>query len=236
MLSWIILNSNMVKQRPPLIYSYVIPNDYGAAPNISHGVCTLAICKPKIRRVARPGDWVVATGSTKSGHEGKLIYAMEVTEVMPMKNYEENCRSKKWNAKFPDVSSRGDCIYTDFPDPWGPLPMQTKKITERQIFPRMLRSVHWSLDLDKKTANMIRDLSGNNVLISENFVHVGDNPKTFPSVELKKLIHRGRSHSNKSYTPLLAKWVKRLQSQTNNNQWKSIKRNTCSTLSNSSCV
>ncbi len=45
------------------LYTYFIPFDNGAAPNPFGGICTLAICKPVIRRNAKAGDWVVGTGS-----------------------------------------------------------------------------------------------------------------------------------------------------------------------------
>ena len=45
------------------IYSYVVARDYGFAPNPFYGCCTLATCKPIIRRMAQVGDWVIGTGS-----------------------------------------------------------------------------------------------------------------------------------------------------------------------------
>lgn len=44
------------------LFSYCIPVDDGAAPNPFWGVCTLAICKPAIRRVAEVGDWIAGVG------------------------------------------------------------------------------------------------------------------------------------------------------------------------------
>jgi len=41
------------------VFSYVVKNDGGFAPNPFHGSCTLACCKPKIRNVASAGDIVV---------------------------------------------------------------------------------------------------------------------------------------------------------------------------------
>ena len=45
------------------------------------GSCTLAICKPQIRRVAQPGDWVAGFGAKRSwdglNHEGTLVYDRE---------------------------------------------------------------------------------------------------------------------------------------------------------------
>ena len=43
----------------PHIYSYVVAHDTGAAPNVDGGICTIAICKPAIRRNAQEGDWIV---------------------------------------------------------------------------------------------------------------------------------------------------------------------------------
>lgn len=45
------------------LYTYCIPYDDGVAPNPLWGICTLVICKPGIRRVAKKGDWVVGTVS-----------------------------------------------------------------------------------------------------------------------------------------------------------------------------
>src|SRR4051812_1851154 len=65
----------------PRLFTYTIPVDDGAAPNPFHGMCSLAICKPGIRRVAKKGDWVAGLGSKKA-HSGdlsrKLVYAMRV--------------------------------------------------------------------------------------------------------------------------------------------------------------
>jgi len=34
------------------VYSYIVAYDSGFAPNPFHGICTLACCKPTIRRTA----------------------------------------------------------------------------------------------------------------------------------------------------------------------------------------
>lgn len=41
------------------IYRYILSHDAGMAPCPDDGMITLATCKPVIRRVARPGDWVM---------------------------------------------------------------------------------------------------------------------------------------------------------------------------------
>lgn len=68
----------------PRLFTYTIPVDDGAAPNPFNGMCSLAICKPGIRRVAKPDDWIAGLGSKKapSGDlSGRLVYAMRVEEL-----------------------------------------------------------------------------------------------------------------------------------------------------------
>ncbi len=73
------------------LFSYCIPYDDGAAPNPFWGLCTLAICKPRIRQSAKIGDWVVGTGSAASpvgDVTGKVVYAILVTQKMTMEDYD----------------------------------------------------------------------------------------------------------------------------------------------------
>ena len=73
--------------RIPRLYSYIVANDTGFAPNPFHGYCTLATCKPRIRKTARVGDWIVGTGSKRNGKAGYAVYAMRVTEIMTFDEY-----------------------------------------------------------------------------------------------------------------------------------------------------
>ena len=59
------------------MYTYVIPRDYGFAPNPYLGYCTLATCKPRIRKGAQIGDWIAAYGAADSGIRGKLVVLMQ---------------------------------------------------------------------------------------------------------------------------------------------------------------
>lgn len=95
------------------IYSYVVARDYGFAPNPFHGFCTLATCKPVIRRVARVGDWVVGTGSTENQRRGFLVYAMKVTEVLTFDEYWDDSRflKKRPNLHGSVKQAYGDNIY-----------------------------------------------------------------------------------------------------------------------------
>ncbi len=88
------------------IYSYVLRVDDGAAPNPFWGICTLVICKPRIRKSAEVGDWIVGTGSKRvkladgkiCDFSNKIVYAMKVTEKMTLCEYDGFCR-KNLNKK-----------------------------------------------------------------------------------------------------------------------------------------
>lgn len=69
------------------LFSYVVRYDFGFAPNPFEGWCTVATCKPQIRRAAKVGDWVVGTGSAHKKLTGKLVYAMRVEEVLTFDDY-----------------------------------------------------------------------------------------------------------------------------------------------------
>ena len=74
------------------LYSYVIPRDYGFAPNPYFNYCTLATCKPVIRRCAQLGDWVAAFGAAGSPVHEKLVVLMRVEETLSFDEYWEDER------------------------------------------------------------------------------------------------------------------------------------------------
>ena len=107
-------NENMTR-----LFSYCLRIDDGAAPNPFWGFCTLVICKPKIRRAAKEGDWIVGTGSRRSplgDVSGYLVYAMRVSRKMSMEDYEgfvrKHCRRKVPSWGHADYRRwLGDAIY-----------------------------------------------------------------------------------------------------------------------------
>ncbi len=95
------------------LFSYVVARDYGFAPNPFFGVCTLATCKPRIRKAASVGDWIVGTGSKPKGRQRYLVYVMRVTETMTFNKYwkDERFRRKKPNLRGSMKQAFGDNIY-----------------------------------------------------------------------------------------------------------------------------
>jgi hypothetical protein len=94
------------------LHTYVITVDTGFAPNPNGGYCTLATCKPVIRKNAEPGDWVIATGSTGFGPKERLVYAMRVEEAI---SYDEYFAQDRFERRKPlphdGYDQHGDNIY-----------------------------------------------------------------------------------------------------------------------------
>jgi Nucleotide modification associated domain 2 len=185
----------------PKLFSYCIPYDEGAAPNPYWGICTLVICKPVIRRTAHVGDWIVGTGAVNSpigNASGCVVYAMQVTGIMTMEEYDAYTKAKlpqkipDWN--HPKKPRRlGDSLY-DF-----------------SVSPsRQRRGVH---DL----GNVHRDLGGLNALLSKHFFYFGDQPVPLP-LDLKAIVREGQGHrsdSNAPYFDLFVKWIHSMKQKPN---------------------
>ena len=95
------------------LYSYVVARDYGFAPNPFYDVCTLATCKPKIRKPAQSGDWIIGTGSSRRRKRGYVVFVMRVTETMTFNEYWESprFREKRPNLRGSKKQAFGDNIY-----------------------------------------------------------------------------------------------------------------------------
>ncbi|KWH17503.1 hypothetical protein [Burkholderia multivorans] len=151
------------------IHSYVVRYDSGFAPNPFYGYCTLATCKPSIRRSAAVGDWVVGSGSNdrtvrRGGH---LVYAMRVTEALTFDGYGADPRfaPKKPFRHGSRKQSCGDNIYfRDGPQaPWE----------QRDSF-------HSLPDGSLNANHVRRDTGVDRVLISNEFVYFGGEGPAFP--------------------------------------------------------
>lgn len=176
------------------LFTYCIPVDDGAAPNPYWGICTLAICKPVIRRTANVGDWVVGLGSKNVNgidYSKKVVYAMKITKKMTLKEYDLFC-SEKLRNKIPDIYNNeysrqvGDCIYDFSFD------------SEGVIRP----GVH-------NNDNRSTDLGGKNVLLSDHFYYFGDQAVPLPP-ELHPIIKQGQGHQsykNERYIEAFVEWI-----------------------------
>ena len=92
------------------LYSYVVSRDYGFAPNPFFGICTLATCKPEIRRSAQVNDWIIGTGGVANSRSGILVFAMKVTDITTFDEYWSN---PKYARKKPFLFGSEKLAYGD---------------------------------------------------------------------------------------------------------------------------
>lgn len=180
----------------PRLFTYRLRYDDGAAPNPFGGTCTLVICKPRIRKHAREGDWVAGTGAVTSGLPDaahRLVYAMKVTKQMSMEDYDRYAK-RSLPVKTPDPRSRdphrriGDAIYDFSTNP-----------------PRVRDGVHGE-------KNRETDLSGRFALLSDHFFYFGRNAVALPE-DLCPIVKEGqgeKSNANAPYFDRFVEWIEAL--------------------------
>lgn len=157
------------------LYAYAITRDFGFAPNPFHGLCTLATCKPDIRKSAKVGDWIMGIGgSSLPSVKGKCILLMKVSEKVSFQDYwdQERFTLKRPVRNGSRVQMLGDNIYhKDENSDW---------IQED--------SHHSNTDGSPNLVNLNRDTGRTDqVLLSNYFLYFGD--KALP-VDLESIGYR----------------------------------------------
>lgn len=158
---------------------YVVARDFGFAPNPFNGVCTLATCKPKIRRVAKVGDWVVGMGGSKIKATGRCVYFMQVTGSMSFNEYwaEPMFKCKQPVRNGSRKVMVGDNIYhrADKADLWA-----------------QADSHHSNPDGSPELWNIATDTSVDRMLYSTRFVYYGSSAPVVPQALLDEIGYTNR--------------------------------------------
>ncbi|MBI5488808.1 MAG: hypothetical protein HY905_15845 [Deltaproteobacteria bacterium] len=179
------------------LFSYILRYDDGFAPNPFHGRCTLACCKPVIRRVAQPGDWVVGLTSGGVG----VVYAMQVSEKPPFAQYWSDPRfaRKHPDRECADPKRRcGDNIYR---------PLRDGEFEQRP-------SPHSNDDGTPNEKAMAHDLGGKFVLVGKPFVYFGAHaPPLPPDLEFLKVRRGHRSRFSEEQVERFVAWFGRLRAR-----------------------
>ena len=188
------------------LFSYVVAQDFGFAPNPFYGFCTLATCKPKIRKGAEIGNWIIGTGSRGKGEvqdrRDFLVYAMCVTEVMTFSEYwnDPRFRRKRPNLKGSLKQGYGDNIY--FKNEAGDWHQQDS---------------HHSYEEGKQNRhNICHDTQADRVLISNYYFYWGGEgpkiPEKFLNYNGEDIRKKGSGHKNKFSSDLVEEFIKWLRS------------------------
>lgn len=144
------------------LYCYIMTHDTGFAPNPEHGFLTLATCKPTIRRCADEETWISGWAGVKvyasqdnkefyTDKAQKLIYLARITKKISFEQYwmgEEYKEKKPWNSVC------GDNIY----EPKCTIPVVFEQHDNK--------GGHGKNEME-------HDLSGENVLICDEFYYFG---------------------------------------------------------------
>lgn len=178
--------ANQEGHLPMKLFSYIVARDFGFAPNPFYGFCTLATCKPRVRKHASIGDWVIGTGAvTKYKLAGHLIYAMKVEEIMDFDSYWDDprfaCKKPIMNGSLKQLY--GDNIYHQVKNTW------------------VQSDSHHSLSADRPNqTNIVYDTSAKHLLIARKFVYFGSAapviPDKFRPYQGEDICCHGRGYRN----------------------------------------
>ncbi len=161
------------------LYSYVVARDFGFAPNPFFGFCTLATCKPEIRKRAVVGDWVIGTGSKVRKRGNRIVFGMRVTATMTFNQYwaDPTFASKKPYLLGSKKLAFGDNIYFKNNGTW-----------------HQENSHHSLANGRPNRANIAHDTQTDRVLVSADFVYWGGEGPAIPAAMAKKLCKSGPGH------------------------------------------
>jgi len=179
---WLTFGPSTLGAENTRLFSYVLASDTGFAPNVTGGYCTLACCKPVVRRVARVGDWVVGTLPKYFGRN-RVGYLMRVSETV---TFDDFFNDDRFGKKKPSVDPHGDNIYF-------------KKDGE---FLQLENNHHSEKDVE-------HDTKADRVLVSSLFWYFGGEAPEMP-VQFHPVIKTGPSHKKITDTTLikeLIEWV-----------------------------
>lgn len=158
------------------VFSYIVSHDSGFAPNPFHGYCTLACCKPVIRRCASVGDWIIGISPKRLGNE--IVFTMKVTDKLSFADY---WRDKRFIHKRAKMRSKdqvflvGDNIYQ---------PLKGGGFIQKT-------SLHSNEDGSENLRRKNHDLNGKFVLVSNHFSYFGGATKKIPVKFADLVVTRG---------------------------------------------
>jgi len=188
------------------LYIYVVARDFGFAPNPFHGFCTLATCKPDIRKVAKIGDWIMGVGGSRLKATGRCLYLMEVTETSTFNDYwaDNRFEIKKPQRNGSLVMMVGDNIYHRNAD--------SESWTQED-------SHHSNSDGTTHEQNLKTDTRSVNVLISNHFYYFGSSA---PLIDIASIGYKNvRNYRKFSFNDsAVSTLVKKIQSE----HWKDRNR------------
>jgi len=178
------------------VFIYVVRRDYGFAPNPFYNICTLATCKPGIRKSACVGDWIFGIGS-KTTLPNRMIYLMKVNEKI---NFNEYWTNTKYAMKKPQMTTLkkmyGDNIYY---------------YNESTCTWHQANSHHSYENGETNPYNLQKDTSSNNVLVSREFFYFGKSAIVIPTKYVSAIYKSRRNYCKENETPIINDFLNYIQ-------------------------
>jgi len=137
-----------------------------------------------IRAHAQVGDWIVGTGAKKNGLEGRLVYAMQVSEIL---TYDQYWADKRFATKHPNLRGSLKQAFGD-------------NIYHRDDQGRWVQadSHHSHEDGTPNEENIAHDTQSETVLIGDAFYYWGASgpiiPDQFRNYQGWDICHTGQGH------------------------------------------
>lgn len=158
---------------------YVVDRDFGFAPNPFHGACTLATCKPGIRKSAEIGDWVVGMGGARLKATGCCVFAMRVGRKLTFNQYwaDPDFLDKRPVRNGSNKMLVGDSIYHRSSS-------QAGWVQEN--------SHHSMADGSVNRYNLVQDTKVDSVLVSDLFYYFGKSAPQVPPDLLSAMGYKNR--------------------------------------------
>jgi len=182
------------------LFAYIVARDYGFAPNPFLGWCTLATCKPIIRRSASVGDWIAGIGGSNTGVAGRLVYAMRVQEAL---SFDEYWSDERFFGKRPVLNGSLKQLYGD-------------NIYHRDASMQWIQcDSHHSLESCPSQRNIANDTKVNRVLLAQHFVYYGSVAPRLPEhlcpfaengQDLRK-VKRGHRVFSETLAAAFVRWI-----------------------------
>lgn len=174
----------------------------GFAPHPYGGICSLANCKPQIRRVAKLGDFIIGTGSAQDKLAGRVVYWMHIDQIITFDEYWNDARftRRRPTLNGSRMQHYGDNIYHTGDD--GVV--------------RQLDSFHSEPNGVTSVANLERDTgTTNRVLLGRSFAYFGREAPQIPP-DLSTFVKKGPGHrchfSNEAITEMIG-WLTGMESR-----------------------
>ncbi|WP_386687138.1 hypothetical protein [Lonepinella sp. MS14437] len=181
---------NLNKNMNPTFYTYKVAYDHGTAPNPDQYYCSLAICKPVIRRTAKVGDLIVGFDTRENSN--RIVYIMIVDEVISWHDYIIRCETDPLlKNKIPRYENdyNGDCIWK----------IESFGISHQPLKSRSGHGINcYHTDVEK----------GKNVLLGKKFMYFGNGENI--DLRIPEKFHRiipNRGHKSKANIPYLEPFI-----------------------------